>query len=143
MSHILHSTLNPKRLPQDVIFGTIFLLEVLMRMIALTPQGHFTEYWKIIDGFLTLGVFISAFIPDSNFASWFRIFRVVRLVQRISIMRQISEAFLVSLRAVADVLLALALLLFSFAVLGIELFSRARFGSSISRKLVILPYGSP
>ena len=55
---------------QDLFFGLFFFVEMLIRTIALTPQVHFSENWQIVDGFITCGVVISAFIPDTAFASF-------------------------------------------------------------------------
>ncbi len=69
------------------IFTSIFVIEMLCKLIALTPRGYAKNKWNLFDGFLVLAsladlimselVFKNDSSNDSSVLSVMRVFRLV------------------------------------------------------------------
>ena len=123
----------------DDIFVWIFLVELILRVIAIGPENFFADRWNNLDSVLVLMGLIFFFLPIESGASSIarigRIFRVASLLRIISHSNfmDLSYRFVAKLKMLFQVLLEIMpiilkfipLVLFAFfffSILGMELF---------------------
>ena len=72
----------------DNIFVWIFVLELILRIIAIGPENFFADRWNNLDSFIVLLAVVFFFIPSQGRASstvrMGRIFRIASLLRIIS-----------------------------------------------------------
>jgi voltage-gated sodium channel len=72
----------------DGIFVWTFLVELLMRIVAIGPENFFTERWNIVDSVLVMVGLLFFFVPNQNnadgIARMSRIFRLANLLRLVS-----------------------------------------------------------
>jgi voltage-gated sodium channel len=103
----------------QVILG-IFIVEIALKLIG-SGFGFFRSAWNIFD-FVIVGI---ALLPASGALSilrTLRIFRLLRLVNKVPRLRLIIEAMLQAIPSISWVLLMLGLVFYIFAVIGTTLF---------------------
>jgi hypothetical protein len=72
----------------DSIFIWIFLVELIVRIVAIGPENFFMERWNNVDTVLVLIGLLFFFVPNSNnadgIARMIRIFRLANLLRLVS-----------------------------------------------------------
>jgi len=124
----------------DDVFVWIFVVELIIRIIAIGPENFFADRWNNLDTFLVFLGFIFFFIPVSHGASSLarmaRIFRVGSLLRiishsnylnnfKFSFFDKIKNIFQVTLEIMPIILKFMPLFLFTFfffGIIGMELF---------------------
>ena len=118
----------------NIIFTCIFLLEAIMRLVALGPLRYFRETWNQLDMLIVLSsVFSIVFdklasrsrIPiNPTIIRVMRVLRITRILKLFKIahgIRSLLETVLRTLPQVANLGLLFVLLFFIFGVLGMLL----------------------
>jgi len=122
----------------DAVFGTIFLLEFLLKAYALR-SNYFKDHWNRFDLFcvlVSIGGLLLSVVPSlswiSGVTSIVRIFRIGRLFRFFQGMNKIFMALVMSIPKLANVLGILLLLLLLFSILGVNLFSTTKLGDTFN-----------
>uniref|UniRef100_UPI00358FC450 voltage-dependent L-type calcium channel subunit alpha-1D-like isoform X2 n=1 Tax=Myxine glutinosa TaxID=7769 RepID=UPI00358FC450 len=121
------------------IFTICFTVEMVLKVIALTPRGYFGDPWNVFDFLIVIGslvdVALSRIQPrpapgeDSSRISitFFRLFRVMRLVKLLARgegIRMLLWTFVKSFQALPYVALLIVMLFFIYAVIGMQMFGK-------------------
>ena len=119
----------------EYIFNSIFVLEVVLKLVAWGPitkgTGYFRSAWNWLDFMIATTGLIDMILPliaNVNAANisglrLLRILRPLRTLSRLEGMRTIVETLVLSLPMIADVFLLLLFLILVFAILGIQLWA--------------------
>jgi voltage-gated sodium channel len=104
----------------DVVFLSIFVIELLLKLIALGPR-FFLSAWNIFD-FIIIGISLVPATGSLRVLRALRILRALRLVRVFPRLRIIVEGVLRVLPDLAWVFLLMMLVYYVFAVLGTKLY---------------------
>lgn len=105
----------------DRIFISIFVLEILARLIA-DFRGFWRDPWRVFD-FIIVAV---ALVPTTGAMSVlraFRILRVLRLISGVKSMRRVVSGLLEALPGMGSIVLLLLLIFYVFSVISTKLFA--------------------
>jgi len=126
----------------NVAFGSIFVIEAIIKIIGLGPRWYFRDAWNVFD-FAVVALSVAttildimnkefyckkekgeavANVPGLQILRVFRIARVFRLVRRLKGLRQMIETLIISLPSLANIAALLVLIIVIFAVLGTTFF---------------------
>lgn len=112
----------------------VFTVEAIIKIFAL-GSFYFSDGWNVFDFFIVIltivGIILTLTIeiqvgPAATIARAFKIFRIFRLVKRAKSLRMMFQTFVVSLPALINIGGLLVLLLYVYAVLGINLFANVK-----------------
>merc|ERR1719160_349434 len=117
-------------------FTIVFNLEAVLKLVAMRVN-YFTESWNVFDFSCVVSTDVGIAIELAGYGiglgtvmSAIRLFRIARLFRLIRFMKglnQLFTAFLLSIPKLGNVTAILVLLLFLFAVLGVNLFSKVHY----------------
>ena len=108
----------------DLVVQTIFVLEIVIRLIAHWPRlgRFFVDGWNLFD----LAVVAASLLPQAGaFAMVARLARLLRVTRLISVfpeLRLIVSTMLRSIPSMGHILMMLGLLLYVYSILGLYLF---------------------
>ena len=110
----------------NMMFSWIFLLELGLKMFALFPRRYFSERWNVFDF-----IIVVASIPDlagvdfvgTTVLRVIRLGRVLRLFRQAKGLRAVFNTLVSSVEGVMHVLFLVFMLMFVYAVLGMNLFA--------------------
>uniref|UniRef100_G1P525 Sodium channel protein n=1 Tax=Myotis lucifugus TaxID=59463 RepID=G1P525_MYOLU len=110
------------------VFTGIFIAEMCLKIIALDPYHYFRRGWNIFDSIVALLSFIDVMMPQSLpvFRS-FRVLRVFKLAKSWPTLNTLIKIIGHSVGALGNLTVVLAIVIFIFSVVGMQLF-----GSSFS-----------
>ena len=122
----------------NLVFTGIFFVEMLLKFAAWGLQQYFADYWNELDCFLVvtsvLGVFAEYFLTSGAVPlnpAVFRIVRVarltralksIRMVRRIKGVARLVDTLVIAIPAMANVASLCFLVIFIFAVMGMDFF---------------------
>jgi hypothetical protein len=115
-------------------FAIIFMLEVIVKLIAIGPQ-YFKDNWNNFDFIVGTGGFIAVVAKHVNgvdggtFISLLRVLRlgrIVRLLKHNKQLRELMGTILLALPPLGSLTAVLILFYFMYAVMGVQLFSKVR-----------------
>ncbi len=114
----------------NICFTTVFTIELLIKMFALSPKHFVHDNWCILDTLVVLGSWVDVVLLSFKIniyvnLSIFRIFRVIRLCQIINkreSLKQIMTTFFKSIRCVPSITFFIIMILFIYAILGMQVF---------------------
>eukprot|EP00746_Dinoflagellata_sp_MGD_P070983 gnl/MRDRNA2_/MRDRNA2_28979_c0_seq1.p1 gnl/MRDRNA2_/MRDRNA2_28979_c0~~gnl/MRDRNA2_/MRDRNA2_28979_c0_seq1.p1 ORF type:complete len:1603 (-),score=314.70 gnl/MRDRNA2_/MRDRNA2_28979_c0_seq1:143-4951(-) len=122
----------------NYIFAFVFTSECVLKLYAL--QGnYFKDSWNKFDFLCVMASLISLIIDLAtsleigSVMSAIRLFRIARLFRVVKFMKGLNRlftAFLLSIPKLLNVAILLLLLLLLFAVLGVQLFAKTKFGET-------------
>jgi voltage-gated sodium channel len=104
---------------------TIFIIEAVLKMIALYPQPHkyFKDGWNILDFFIIV-ISLIPFTGDfTTVARLIRLLRITRLTNRSKEMSVMVMTIIRSLPSMVNIFLLLSLLFFIYGISGYYLFN--------------------
>lgn len=116
-------------------FSSIYYCEALLKMIALGLSGYFGDNWCRFDFFLVCASIIDQFATEIlagvlpmppmllRVLRVFRILRILRLLKGAKELRDLIVTMILSFPSLLNVASLLALVLFIFSVLGVNLFT--------------------
>lgn len=111
----------------SALVQVLFVAEIALRLGAhgRRPGAFFRDGWNLFDFMVVALSLLPAAGPFATVARLARILRVARLVSSVPDLRLIVGTMLRSIPSIGHVLVLLSLLLFVWAVLGVELFGAA------------------
>jgi hypothetical protein len=118
------------------VFVVIFTLEAVFKLIAHGPRYYFHENWNRFDLLIVIVSLVSldSSLDSLNFTA-FRIIRVARLLRMVKAskgLRNLLKTLYLALENIVNVATLLFLLLFTFAVAGMDIFGELPFGNNIN-----------
>lgn len=109
------------------IFTWFFFIEMVLKLIGLLPQNYVRDGWNNFDGVVVVVSLVGEFTEvgaGANVLRIFRLARALRLVKRFKSLMILFQTLLQALPILMNVGGLLFLLLFVFAVLGVQLFGK-------------------
>jgi hypothetical protein len=116
---------------------SLFLLEMLAKLLAFELSGYLSDSWNKFDGFLVIfSVFMYFFAGEFQFAGQitrlFRLLRLIKLIKKATSLKSLLEALYISLPALANICLLVLLIMWIFAVIGVAQFGDLKEGIALS-----------
>ncbi|KAJ8251798.1 hypothetical protein GJAV_G00225550 [Gymnothorax javanicus] len=106
----------------NLVFLGIFTLEMVLKIIAMSPYHYFQVGWNIFDSLTVMLNLLELILADVSGLSLLRVFRLGKAWPIFSLLlRIIWNTF----RALGQVCLVLAVTVFTFAVVGMQLFGNS------------------
>ncbi|XP_030065161.1 sodium channel protein type 2 subunit alpha isoform X11 [Microcaecilia unicolor] len=110
------------------VFTGIFTAEMVFKLIALDPYYYFQEGWNIFDGIivsLSLMELGLANVEGLSVLRSFRLLRVFKLAKSWPTLNMLIKIIGNSVGALGNLTLVLAIIVFIFAVVGMQLFGKS------------------
>uniref|UniRef100_A0A674PNM9 Sodium channel protein n=1 Tax=Takifugu rubripes TaxID=31033 RepID=A0A674PNM9_TAKRU len=111
----------------NVVFTCIFTAEMVLKIIALDPYYYFQTGWNIFDGIIVtlslMELFLANVVGMSVLRS-FRLLRVFKLAKSWPTLNTLIKIIGNSVGALGNLTLVLAIVVFIFAVVGMQLFGK-------------------
>uniref|UniRef100_A0A8C7KYT9 Voltage-dependent L-type calcium channel subunit alpha n=1 Tax=Oncorhynchus kisutch TaxID=8019 RepID=A0A8C7KYT9_ONCKI len=135
----------------NVIFTVLFTVEMVLKLMAFKAKGYFGDPWNVFDFVIVIGSVVDVILSEVDAAlassgglyclhgsiadsenarvsiTFFRLFRVMRLVKllnRSEGIRNLLWTFIKSLQALPYVALLILMLFFIYAVVGMQIFGK-------------------
>ncbi|XP_042202639.1 sodium channel protein type 8 subunit alpha, partial [Callorhinchus milii] len=111
----------------NLVFTGIFTAEMMMKLIAMDPYYYFQEGWNIFDGFivsLSLMELCLSNVAGLSVLRSFRLLRVFKLAKSWPTLNMLIKIIGNSVGALGNLTLVLAIIVFIFAVVGMQLFGK-------------------
>uniref|UniRef100_A0A4W6FZ25 Sodium channel protein n=1 Tax=Lates calcarifer TaxID=8187 RepID=A0A4W6FZ25_LATCA len=112
----------------NLVFTGIFTAEMVLKIIALDPYYYFQEGWNIFDGIivsLSLMELCLDKVPGMSVLRSFRLLRVFKLAKSWPTLNTLIKIIGNSVGALGNLTLVLAIIVFIFAVVGMQLFGKS------------------
>ncbi|NXA46658.1 SCN1A protein, partial [Nothocercus julius] len=109
------------------VFTGIFTAEMFLKIIAMDPYYYFQEGWNIFDGFIVTLSLVELGLADVEGLSVlrsFRLLRVFKLAKSWPTLNMLIKIIGNSVGALGNLTLVLAIIVFIFAVVGMQLFGK-------------------
>ncbi|XP_046903387.1 sodium channel, voltage-gated, type I-like, alpha [Hypomesus transpacificus] len=111
----------------NLVFTGIFTAEMCFKIIAMDPYQYFQEKWNIFDGIvvtISLLEFGLANVPGMSVLRSFRLLRVFKLAKSWPTLNMLIKIIGNSVGALGNLTIVLAIIVFIFAVVGMQLFGK-------------------
>ncbi|XP_075465290.1 sodium channel protein type 2 subunit alpha isoform X3 [Ascaphus truei] len=112
----------------NLVFTGIFTAEMIFKLIALDPYYYFQEGWNIFDGIIVSLSLMELGLADVEGLSVlrsFRLLRVFKLAKSWPTLNMLIKIIGNSVGALGNLTLVLAIIVFIFAVVGMQLFGKS------------------
>ncbi|XP_075384987.1 sodium channel protein type 1 subunit alpha isoform X1 [Tenrec ecaudatus] len=112
----------------NLVFTGIFTAEMFLKVIAMDPYYYFQEGWNIFDGFIVTLSLVELGLSDVEGLSVlrsFRLLRVFKLAKSWPTLNMLIKIIGNSVGALGNLTLVLAIIVFIFAVVGMQLFGKS------------------
>uniref|UniRef100_A0A671FJ88 Sodium channel protein n=1 Tax=Rhinolophus ferrumequinum TaxID=59479 RepID=A0A671FJ88_RHIFE len=112
----------------NLVFTGIFTAEMFLKLIAMDPYYYFQEGWNIFDGFIVSLSLMELSLSDVEGLSVlrsFRLLRVFKLAKSWPTLNMLIKIIGNSVGALGNLTLVLAIIVFIFAVVGMQLFGKS------------------
>ncbi|XP_053120394.1 sodium channel protein type 2 subunit alpha-like isoform X2 [Hemicordylus capensis] len=109
----------------NLVFTGIFTAEMFLKIIAMDPYYYFQEGWNIFDSFIVTLSLVELSLEDVEGLSVlrsFRLLRVFKLAKSWPTLNMLIKIIGNSVGALGNLTLVLAIIVFIFAVVGMQLF---------------------
>ncbi|CAG7823253.1 unnamed protein product [Allacma fusca] len=116
----------------NTVFSTIFAVEALMKLVAMSPKFYFQVGWNIFDFIIvTLSLlemlFEDANLPGISALRSFRLLRVFKLAKSWPTLNLLISIMGKTMGALGNLVFVLIIIIFIFAVMGMQLFAKNYF----------------
>ncbi|KAF4788304.1 hypothetical protein TURU_161892 [Turdus rufiventris] len=101
----------------DQVFTLIFTVEMILKIIALDPYYYFQDKWNVFDSVVVL-IGLASFGTN---LSPFRLLRIFKLAKSWPALNALMKIILHSFGALSNLTLVLAITIFIFAVVGVQI----------------------
>ncbi|XP_017326338.1 sodium channel, voltage-gated, type I-like, alpha isoform X3 [Ictalurus punctatus] len=111
----------------NYVFTGIFTAEMIIKIIALDPYNYFQESWNIFDSVIvTLSIMELGLenVSGMSVLRSFRLLRVFKLAKSWPTLQMLIKIIHNSVGALSNLTLVLAIIVFIFAVVGMQLFGK-------------------
>ncbi|NXW21463.1 SCN5A protein, partial [Circaetus pectoralis] len=121
----------------NLVFTGIFTAEMILKIIALDPYYYFQQHWNIFDSVIVTLSLIELSLPKHkgkkerrkggilSVLRSFRLLRVFKLAKSWPTLNTLIKIIGNSLGALSNLTLVLAIIVFIFAIVGMQLFGRS------------------
>ncbi|XP_065269347.1 sodium channel protein type 2 subunit alpha-like isoform X11 [Emys orbicularis] len=112
----------------NLVFTGIFTAEMVLKLIALDPYYYFQVGWNIFDGFIVTLSLVELFLSNVDGLSVLRSFRLLRIFKLAKSWPTLNKLIKIignSVGALGNLTLVLAIIVFIFAVVGMQLFGKS------------------
>ncbi|XP_030624400.1 sodium channel, voltage gated, type VIII, alpha subunit a isoform X6 [Chanos chanos] len=112
----------------NLVFTGIFTAEMVAKLVAMDPYYYFQEGWNIFDGFIVSLSLMELGLADVEGLSVlrsFRLLRVFKLAKSWPTLNMLIKIIGNSVGALGNLTLVLAIIVFIFAVVGMQLFGKS------------------
>ncbi|TSM68849.1 Sodium channel protein type 2 subunit alpha [Bagarius yarrelli] len=112
----------------NYVFTGIFTAEMILKIIAMDPYRYFQESWNIFDSVIvTLSIVELGLenVPGMSVLRSFRLLRVFKLAKSWPTLNMLIKIIHNSVGALGNLTLVLAIIVFIFAVVGMQLFEKS------------------
>ncbi|NWV93966.1 SCN5A protein, partial [Machaerirhynchus nigripectus] len=121
----------------NLVFTGIFTAEMILKIIALDPYYYFQQSWNIFDSVIVTLSLIELSFPKHkgkkkggkggtlSVLRSFRLLRVFKLAKSWPTLNTLIKIICNSLGALSNLTLVLAIVIFIFAIVGVQLFGRS------------------
>ncbi|KAM6980454.1 LOW QUALITY PROTEIN: sodium channel, voltage gated, type VIII, alpha subunit b [Aplochiton taeniatus] len=112
----------------NLVFTGIFAGEMFAKLIALDPYYYFQESWNCFDSFIVTLSLVELLLADVEGLSVlrsFRLLRVFKLAKSWPTLNMLIKIIGNSVGALGNLTLVLAIIVFIFAVVGMQLFGKS------------------
>ncbi|NXX83191.1 SCN5A protein, partial [Urocolius indicus] len=121
----------------NLVFSGIFTAEMILKIIALDPYNYFQQPWNIFDSIIVTLSLIELSLPKHkgkkerrkggtlSVLRSFRLLRVFKLAKSWPTLNTLIKIIGNSLGALSNLTLVLAIIVFIFAIVGVQLFGRS------------------
>ncbi|KAK2512633.1 sodium channel protein type 5 subunit alpha [Columba guinea] len=121
----------------NLVFTGIFTAEMVLKIIALDPYYYFQQHWNIFDSVIVTLSLIELSLPrykgkkgrqrggTFTVLRSFRLLRVFKLAKSWPTLNTLIKIIGNSLGALSNLTLVLAIIIFIFAIVGVQLFGRS------------------
>ena len=139
---------SSKKFALDVlnyIFTAAFAVEALIKIGALYPRRYFSSGWNVFDFIIVVTSILGAILQSGTGSSAFRalrICRVFRMVKKWKSLNTLFQTLVMTIPALANISLLLALLFFIYAILGTQVFGRLAYGEALNRHANFKTFGN-
>ncbi|CAM4535742.1 unnamed protein product [Lepidochelys kempii] len=126
----------------NLVFTGIFTGEMVLKLIAMDPYYYFQVGWNIFDGFIVTLSLVELFLSNVDGLSVLRSFRLLRIFKLAKSWPTLNKLIKIignSVGALGNLTLVLAIIVFIFAVVGMQLFGKSykEYVCKISDKCVL------
>eukprot|EP01060_Flectonema_neradi_P029554 TRINITY_DN4105_c1_g2_i1.p1 TRINITY_DN4105_c1_g2~~TRINITY_DN4105_c1_g2_i1.p1 ORF type:complete len:1864 (+),score=261.13 TRINITY_DN4105_c1_g2_i1:89-5680(+) len=118
----------------NVFFISLFGVEVVLKIIAMSPRGYFQDPWDKFDFSVFVIACVGLFVTGPAL-SLFRVLRLARLLRAVRIakgIRTLIRTLMLSLPGLVNVAGLLLILFFLYAVVGVKVFAKIQRGAYIT-----------
>ncbi|XP_042550054.1 sodium channel protein type 9 subunit alpha isoform X9 [Dipodomys spectabilis] len=112
----------------NLVFTGIFAAEMVLKLIAMDPYEYFQVGWNIFDSIIVTLSLVELFLSDVEGLSVlrsFRLLRVFKLAKSWPTLNMLIKIIGNSVGALGNLTLVLAIIVFIFAVVGMQLFGKS------------------
>ena len=118
-----------------IFYAVVFVGEAALKLYAMYPAAYFADRWNCFDFFCVATTLIGYMAGSGGIASVLRILRlarVFRLVRKLKGLRMLFNTLIISLPGLLNIGALLFLLCFVYAILGMNLFGKVKFGENLN-----------
>uniref|UniRef100_A0A8C4VW04 Sodium channel protein n=1 Tax=Gopherus evgoodei TaxID=1825980 RepID=A0A8C4VW04_9SAUR len=112
----------------NLVFTGIFTAEMVLKLIALDPYNYFQQGWNIFDSIIVTLSLVElglANVQGLSVLRSFRLLRVFKLAKSWPTLNMLIKIIGNSMGALGNLTLVLAIIVFIFAVVGMQLFGKS------------------
>ncbi|XP_030364637.1 sodium channel protein type 4 subunit alpha [Strigops habroptila] len=112
----------------NLVFTGIFMAEMVLKLIALDPYQYFQQGWNIFDSIIVTLSLVElglANVQGLSVLRSFRLLRVFKLAKSWPTLNMLIKIIGNSVGALGNLTLVLAIIVFIFAVVGMQLFGKS------------------
>ena len=119
----------------NLIFTSIFALEAIFKLGAFFPKLYFSSWWNVFDFLVVSTSIVGIAMESGQGGSAFRalrICRIFRMVKKCKSLNTLFQTLVMTIPALGNISLLLALLFFIYAILGVQLFGKLAYGPALN-----------
>lgn len=105
----------------DNIIVTILVIEIVVRFLG-TQKRFFSRFWNSFDA-IVIGISVAAIVYEIEVLQALRIILIFRLVELLPKMKHVVDAIARALHGIANAVILLIVIFYTFSVAGTHLFS--------------------
>ena len=125
----------------NTFFTGLFMVEMILKLIAESPKGYLSSKWNRFDAIIVslsvLAVVVENVFANTTFVSTFRSLRVARLLRVLRKSRRLQSVvkkFLFALYSLNNIAAVLALVIFCYGVIGMNIFGRVKWNGVLQHR---------
>ena len=125
----------------NYFFSFVFTMEAVLKIMSFNPKQYFRDSWNVFDFTIVLGadagIVVTLMGIGGSFGGvisivrMFRVARVLRLVKQLKGLQQLFDTMILSFPALINIGFLFFLIMFIFAVIGVELFAVNQLDNSL------------